>query len=194
MNTSTYLIIYLSICALAVIAIPAVRNQWKDFIKSIPQNYRVIEKGSYNKMIKVFLFIIFPFVMILFFILTPLLLPLLIKYNRHTRNIDKKTFNKEEVKDNNLYFWKTNGVGNIQCLDCNYQEKIVSFIHGFDSSSTGLQCQSCGKFHALNDWSRCIDNNEPIYCECGGILEREEPIFCSKCTSKNIKYRTHFMT
>ena len=197
MNTYTYLIIYLSICALVVILIPAVKRQWGEFIKSKPQDFKKFEKKNYTPlriwMIKILLSILLVVVVVIFFIITPLLLPLLIKYDIQNKKIDENRIKEEETKDNNLYFWKMNGVGNIQCSDCNYQEKIVSFIHGFNSSSTGLQCQSCGKFHALERIGR-VEIDTSVLCECGGKLEREEPLFCPKCQSKNMKYRTHYMT
>jgi hypothetical protein len=93
-------------------------------------------------------------------------------------------------KDTYLYFWKIGGIGIIQCLDCNYQKEIVSFTHGLNTSTTGLQCQLCGQFQSIKDWH----NNKQIHCSCGGILEREKKLFCPKCKSKKIQYNMSFIT
>lgn len=97
MDTSTYVIIYLSICAVVIIVIPAARNQWKEFIHSIPQKYKDIDLNtladtlSNDKkkhpnfkrwMKKTIITILFVFVGVLFFIITPLILPLLIKNDK----------------------------------------------------------------------------------------------------------------
>lgn len=181
MGTFTYIIIYISICALMIVFIQSVRSQWRDFImKSIPQGFK--DKKLEIKIILSPLLIV---VIILFFILTPLLLPILMRYDRENRKREK-----EEIIDDNLYFWRMGGVGEIQCLDCNYQERIISFIHGLNSSTTGLQCQSCGKFHALDNW----DERKQIQCDCQGELERNKPLFCPKCRSKNMKYDMIYIT
>jgi hypothetical protein len=47
-----------------------------------------------------------------------------------------------------LWFGHIGGVGKIGCVDCGYAEDITSFTHGSVGSSTGYQCQTCGKFAA----------------------------------------------
>jgi len=86
------------------------------------------------------------------------------------------------------------GAGEISCRNCFYTENIVSFLHGFGHdpwTKTGYQCQSCGKFHA-------IENDHKLdtlpSCECGGELSREEPLFCPKCRSTNLEYNMHYIT
>lgn len=81
------------------------------------------------------------------------------------------------------------GVGKIQCRDCIYQENIVSFTHGLNTSASGLQCQLCGKFHSIKN----LCDNKPL-CECGGVLERDNLIFCPKCKSENMKYDMCYIT
>ena len=97
-----------------------------------------------------------------------------------------------------LLYSKMSGAGTISCCDCGYKEDITSFLHWlynsdsgiYDECSTGYQCQTCGKFHAL---SRKEERNNR-QCDCGGNLEREKPIFCPHCKSKNIKYGMAYMT
>lgn len=180
MNIFTYIIIYLLICALIITFVPVARSQWKDFIIN-PTSYSYKDK---RLAIKIFISLLLIVMIIMFFILTPLLLPMLIKYDRKNRKREKT-----DIKDDNLYFWRMGGVGQIQCLNCSYQEEILSFIHGLNTSSTGLQCQSCGQFHSIKDWQ----DNKHLYCGCGGILEREMPVFCPECKSKKIQYNMSFI-
>ena len=83
-----------------------------------------------------------------------------------------------------LYFRRIDGAGRIKCLNCNYQEEIVSLIHGvniINNTTKGVQCQSCGQFHSM--W------HQPIQCECGGASSRDEPLFCPECKSDNLHYK-----
>ena len=90
--------------------------------------------------------------------------------------------------ENCLYFQNITGVGDIQCFECKNKEQITSFIHGIHSATTGYQCQSCGKFHSIGNWDK-ID-----YCDCGGKLERDKPLFCPKCKSNRLNYEVIYMT
>ena len=83
-----------------------------------------------------------------------------------------------------LYFVKMGGEGTIICCDCGFSEQIISSWHGFDDNYTGYQCQSCGKLYALSG----RDEKNISQCDCKGTLEREKPIFCPQCKSKNIIY------
>jgi len=103
----------------------------------------------------------------------------------------------EETKNTNLYFEYMGGVGIVKCFDCDYQEQILSFTHGGSQPNNtwtriGLQCQSCGKFHVSDDVRNRSNNSSK--CECGGKLEREMPILCPKCKSKNMKYEMIYIT
>ncbi len=96
--------------------------------------------------------------------------------------------------ENKLTFSKMGGIGNLNCLDCHHSESILTFMHGFDPKSGvrcatyGFQCQSCGKFHKVHHNQR--DGFEKINdCECGGKIEKEKAVFCSKCKSDNIQFK-----
>lgn len=112
----------------------------------------------------------------------------------------EKDIKSVEEKDDRLFFWKTGGVGVINCYKCGFNEEITSFTHGMHSSTSGVQCQSCGKFLTRNKDKREIFGGEPgnmlaeKKCECGGKLEREEPLFCPKCKSHNLNYVITYIT
>ena len=93
-------------------------------------------------------------------------------------------------KDNRLYYWRMGGCGKIQCLECNFEQDIVSFLHGVNKNITGYQCQECGKFHEIH-------NRSPFSlikkCDCGGELDREKPIFCPICKSNNVVYNFKYI-
>jgi len=98
------------------------------------------------------------------------------------------------LNDNLLYFWRMSGAGKINCSDCNYNQKIISFLHGFGPNSwnnSGYQCQECGKFHEIE---YDMFNSKGKLCECGGILSREKPVFCPSCKSQNMKYSLSYIT
>lgn len=110
--------------------------------------------------------------------------------------MNKNDQNQQEQKDDFLIFVNMTGAGTITCNDCNYEENIIAFTHGFDEndctdSNTGYQCQSCGKFQAL---TQCDINEKKFTCECGGLLDREKPLFCPQCKSKNVIYGTKYIT
>ena len=118
--------------------------------------------------------------------------------NDYLKN-ELKKYNEEQEKywadiRKHLYFECINGVGNIYCRKCGFTEEITSFTHaGRKSSTTGYQCQSCGKFTTITTLSGDKTNIEPCY-NCGGKLEREKPIFCPKCKSTKIKYSMRYCT
>lgn len=101
--------------------------------------------------------------------------------------------NNISMKDNDsrLYFAGMGGAGTIHCLECNFQQKIVSFLHGANWNNTGYQCQKCGKFHE-------IENEKSNFwrkrCKCRGKLDRDKPLFCPECNSFNIAYRMSKIT
>jgi len=113
-------------------------------------------------------------------------------------NAIRQASEKDTITENNDYTFKNigSGAGKFYCLNCDYDENIVSFIHGFNEedckdSETGYQCQSCGKFHAL---TQCKINQKLLTCECGGNLERNKSLFCPRCKSKNITFETKYIT
>ena len=77
---------------------------------------------------------------------------------------------------NYLYF-RDVGSGAIDCLTCGQKEE------NFEPNCSYYQCQSCGKIQDLRGEKRYY-----IECDCGGLLMRDKPIFCSTCKSKNVKY------
>jgi hypothetical protein len=200
-----YILIYLSICALITIFVPAVRNQWKEFVvKSIPQCYKDIDwnidLNSLQKAIKkIMISLLLGICVCLFFVGTVVFLPFLIKNDKKRVSSAKAT---TKDFDTNLYFSHMGGAGTIHCLECSYQEEIISFIHGFDEKghpaygTKGLQCQSCGKFYSLNFDEQIEKRRQNIksYCACGGILEDDKPIFCPQCNSRNVKYNMSYIT
>lgn len=101
--------------------------------------------------------------------------------------------------ENKLIFSKMGGVGNLNCLDCHHIESILTFMHGFDPelgvrcATYGFQCQSCGKFHKVSHNER--DGFKTIHdCECGGKIENEKAVFCPKCKSENVEFKTSFFS
>ena len=64
----------------------------------------------------------------------------------------ESTETKEDAKKRSgLRFQSMGGFGTVTCADCNYAEGITSFTHGIRNSRTGYQCQSCGKFAAIDE-------------------------------------------
>lgn len=107
-----------------------------------------------------------------------------------------KSFKKKSLPtdtDNYLYHRQMGGAGRIQCKECNFKEDIISFIHGMEESAiTGYQCQACGKFKGIeqNKMNEILNKQ----CDCGGDLERTEPLFCPKCKTHNISYHMSYIT
>ena len=144
----------------------------------------------------------------------------LIEFGNQTEQLsDRKiievihTNQSEENTVKNLYFkGLIGGGGEIRCIDCGYSEGIAAGYHGvkknpmydenlveelddflcsnneeyIETYYLGYQCQTCGKFYAL-------EKNDRL-CECGGVLERDKPIFCPRCKSKNVKYQGQWIT
>ena len=53
---------------------------------------------------------------------------------------------KDQPAMQGIRFQGMGGYGTVTCRDCNFSEEITSFTHGIRSSTTGYQCQTCGKF------------------------------------------------
>ena len=101
-----------------------------------------------------------------------------------------------QERSKGLWFSYIGGHGTVRCKDCEHNEEITSFIHGINSSTTGFQCQACGKFAAIGSGGsgRANEYEESLVCKCGGCLDREKIIFCPSCQSKNLSYQTLYMT
>lgn len=96
------------------------------------------------------------------------------------------------LNDHRLYYWRMGGSGTIRCLECDFEQNIISFLHGVDDwNRIGYQCQKCGKFQVIeND----LHIPEVKKCECGGNIDREKPIFCPKCKTNHVAYDLKYIT
>jgi hypothetical protein len=106
------------------------------------------------------------------------------------------TRKRVQERSKGLWFSYIGGHGTVRCKDCDHNEEITSFIHGINSSSTGFQCQACGKFSSIGSGGpgKANEYEESFVCKCGGGLDREKIIFCPSCKSKNLSYQTLYMT
>ena len=95
-----------------------------------------------------------------------------------------------------IWFHYMGGHGVITCKDCDHSEEVTSFIHGVNSSSSGFQCQACGKLSSIRAGSlgRAHVHQDSLQCECGGPLKRDKVIFCPICKSKNLSYQMQYIT
>lgn len=107
-----------------------------------------------------------------------------------------------------LTFSRLGGAGTIKCLDCNYQEDIIAFLHGPTWCTIGRQCPQCHSFLTENNQSqeyhRFGDTNDDFVCpKCGTILRSKtdsilkrnwEPIVCPRCQSKRLTYILDYIT
>ena len=101
-----------------------------------------------------------------------------------------------EEKSKGLWFSYMGGHGKITCKDCDHSEEMTSFTHGIDSSTSGFQCQKCGKISSIHGGGRGQANEyeQSLVCECGGSLERSKVLFCPDCKSKNLSYQMKYIT
>ena len=128
-----------------------------------------------------------------FILMWPVFIGGIVKAQRQAR---EETQAFEDKLSQGLWFFYLGGYGAISCNDCNHSESITSFTHGRDSSTTGFQCQGCGKFASIRSGGRgrASQYESSLICECGGKLEREKVLFCPTCKSKNLKYNMEFIT
>ena len=93
------------------------------------------------------------------------------------------TRKRVQERSKGLWFSYIGGHGTVRCEDCDHNEEITSFIHGINSSSSGFQCQACGKFSSIGSGGpgKANEYEESLVCKCGGGLDREKIIFCPKC-------------
>lgn len=97
-----------------------------------------------------------------------------------------------EEDDYRLYFTKISGAGTIRCIECDFEQNIVCFLHGVDDwNKTGYQCQKCGKFYEIEYG---LGNTDDKKCDCEGKLDRDQPIFCPKCKTNKVSYRVMLIT
>jgi hypothetical protein len=127
-----------------------------------------------------------------FILLWPFFIYGIFKERRREIELEKRL----EEKSKGLWFSYMGGHGKITCKDCDHSEEVTSFIHGINSSSSGFQCQSCGKFSSIKSGGpgKANQYEESLICSCGGILERDKVLFCPSCKSQNLSYLTMYIT
>ena len=84
-----------------------------------------------------------------------------IKQNINEDNDSIELKQKSAGVGSDLYFKFLGGVGSVECKECNFSTSITSFSHSEfakrKSSTTGYQCESCGKFAAKSFSSPFIE-------------------------------------
>ena len=100
-------------------------------------------------------------------------------------------FFSPDIPDQTLTLSGLGGGGMLICHHCRHSEKITTSMHGRNNySKTGFQCQSCGKFEAVEN-SGALASPQ---CECSGQLRQDQPIFCPKCKSRKVRYELLWRT
>ena len=54
-------------------------------------------------------------------------------------------YNPEEFAKKGMRFSLMGGYGTLSCKDCDFSKNMTSFTHGANTSTSGFQCQACGK-------------------------------------------------
>jgi hypothetical protein len=113
---------------------------------------------------------------------------------RTRRKVDREV--EDELSSGHLYHHRIGGAGVLSCQECGFEEKIISFTHGPPIENngwcrTGYQCQECNKHITIYQDK---ENNPPLVCDCGGQLERGEPLRCSQCEGLNLQYNMEYIT
>jgi hypothetical protein len=54
-------------------------------------------------------------------------------------------YNHEEFAQKGMRFSLMGGYGTLSCKDCDFSKNMTSFTHGLSTSTSGFQCQACGK-------------------------------------------------
>jgi hypothetical protein len=54
-------------------------------------------------------------------------------------------YGSEEFAKKGMYFHLMGGYGTLSCNDCDFSQNITSFTHGSSNSTSGFQCQACGR-------------------------------------------------
>ena len=128
-----------------------------------------------------------------FILLWPIFIGGIVSSQRKAKE-ELEEFLEEQRKG--LRFQLMGGHGTIACEECDFSQSITSFTHGRDSSTSGFQCQHCGKFHAIRSSGpgHANEHKDRLVCDCGGQLERNEVVFCPSCHSTRLTYSVEFMT
>ena len=128
-----------------------------------------------------------------FILLWPIFIVGIVKAQREGRE-EAQSF--EDERSQGLWFHYLGGCGTLTCQDCSHRASVTSFTHGRDSSTSGYQCQACGKFHAISTGGpgRASQTRESLVCDCGGKLRRDKVLFCPHCQSRKLSYFLEFIT
>jgi hypothetical protein len=106
----------------------------------------------------------------------------------------EKIQREKTPEDTGLFFKWMGGRGAVRCNACGYEEKVTCFLHWLGptgkDTQTGFQCQSCGKFHSVEN----ADLTTQVRCSCGGELSRDKTVFCPQCKSRDVSYQPHIIT
>ena len=140
--------IYLSVGIFLAFIGPASKSIIKAVNEIRPSPFNILSGRNEVPNYKIYLFRIL--ITIGFILFWPIFLPSVIKENYFTQ------FEKdpdEEIQSNEprgIKFSYMGGHGILSCKHCLFREEITSFthgrsIHGARSSTSGFQCQSCGK-------------------------------------------------
>ena len=162
-----YIIIYLTIGVLSNIIGPLAKKVNK-IVKETRSSTitRLINKSNAKRREDLLIEIILRTLTLLFF---PILyISLVVEFFRYNYT---PPWLKKILNDPRLYYSRMGDFGAISCLECDFKQDIVSFLHGADNwSRTGYQCQECGKFLVIDNKLHFTDGKK---CDCGGDLDRD---------------------
>jgi hypothetical protein len=102
-----------------------------------------------------------------------------------------------------LRFSQMNGAGVIKCLDCGYEEEIISNKRGDMSFERGWQCPKCLSFvveHNVSQEKYALGKSEDDFIcpKCGTVIRekryfpdiwRYNPLVCPNCISTHLVYK-----
>lgn len=57
----------------------------------------------------------------------------------------EKKYKPTKSTTNDMHFHLMGGYGILSCKNCDFSQSITSFTHGVSTSTSGFQCQTCGK-------------------------------------------------
>jgi len=84
------------------------------------------------------------------------------------------------------------GAGILRCNNCDFKQDIVSFCMGQTPGAIlDSNVKIVVKFMKIE-----YDTETSLgrLCDCGGVLSREEPLFCPNCRTNDIRYCISYMT
>lgn len=137
------LLLYFLIGILLIIIGPAKKSLAKavDELKPTPSQ---IIRGDYKEPKKTQI-LLFKLILILGVVtFWPALLPGILRDNTPAK-IETEEDITYDPDNEEIGFLMMGGHGVITCKDCNFKKELTSFTHGGNHSTSGYQCQSCGK-------------------------------------------------